>query len=89
MMQKMRSQGHLDKDEFTWVFPKIGVFPPKWMVKIMENPVKMDDLKHPHVATVGIRTDWLPGRCKGNCRHLEGMENLFASQVLGRFGQKT
>ena len=25
-------------------FPKIGVFPPKWMVKIMENPIKMDDL---------------------------------------------
>ena len=28
----------------TWVFPKIVVFPPKWMVKIMENPIKMDDL---------------------------------------------
>ena len=27
-----------------WVFPKIGVFPPKWMVKIMEKPIKMDDL---------------------------------------------
>jgi len=26
------------------VFPKIGVFTPKWMVKIMENPIKMDDL---------------------------------------------
>ena len=25
-------------------FSKIGVFPPKWMVKIMENPLKMDDL---------------------------------------------
>ena len=23
---------------------KIGVFPPKWMVKISENPIKMDDL---------------------------------------------
>ena len=22
-----------------WVFPKIGVKPPKWMVKIMENPL--------------------------------------------------
>jgi len=30
-----------------WVFPKIGVFPPKWMVKIMENPIKMDDLGVP------------------------------------------
>ena len=27
------------------VNPKIGGFyPPKWMVKIMENPIKMDDL---------------------------------------------
>ncbi len=27
------------------VEPKIGVVnPPKWMVKIMENPIKMDDL---------------------------------------------
>ena len=30
------------------VEPKIGVvFPPKWMVKIMENPIKMDDLGVP------------------------------------------
>jgi len=28
---------------FIWMFPKTGV-PPKWMVKIMENPIKMDDL---------------------------------------------
>ena len=28
----------------TWVFPKIGGKPPKWMVKIMENRMKMDDL---------------------------------------------
>ena len=26
------------------VNPKIGGKPPKWMVKIMENPIKMDDL---------------------------------------------
>ena len=24
---------------FVWVFRKIGGFPPKWMVKIMENPM--------------------------------------------------
>ena len=33
-----------------WVFPKIGGFyPPKWMVKIMENPIKMDDLEGPPI----------------------------------------
>ena len=26
------------------MFPKVGFFPPKWMVKVMENPSKMDDL---------------------------------------------
>ena len=30
-----------------WVFPKIGGKPPKWMVKIMEKPIKMDDLGVP------------------------------------------
>ena len=30
-----------------WVFPKIGGKPPKWMVKIKENPIKMDDLGVP------------------------------------------
>ena len=25
------------------MFPKIGGKPPKWMVKIMEKPIKMDD----------------------------------------------
>ena len=29
------------------VNPKIGVYTPKWMVKIMENPIKMDDLGVP------------------------------------------
>ena len=46
------------------VFPKIGVFPPKWMVKIMENPIKMDDLggkpttyfwKHPYIC---VKIPW-------------------------------
>ena len=43
-----------------WVFPKIRVTP-KWMVKIMENPIRMDDLggkptifgKHPFVPFIG------------------------------------
>ena len=29
------------------VEPKIGGKPPKWMVKIMETPIKMDDLGVP------------------------------------------
>ena len=29
------------------MFPKIGGNPPKWMVKIMENPVKIDDFGVP------------------------------------------
>ena len=29
------------------VFPKKGGKKPKWMVKIMENPMKMDDLGIP------------------------------------------
>ena len=31
-----------------WVFPKIGGKTPKWMVKIMENSIKMDDLGIPY-----------------------------------------
>ena len=32
--------------KFIWMFPKIGGKPPKWMVKIMENPMnKWDDLR--------------------------------------------
>ena len=35
--------------EDIWVFPKIVGKPPKWMVKIMENPIKIDDLgRTPH-----------------------------------------
>ena len=30
---------------YIWVFPKIGGKPPKWMVKIMEIPIEMDDLE--------------------------------------------
>ena len=38
---------HQPKFSSTWLFPKIGGKPPKWMVKIMENPIKMDDLGVP------------------------------------------
>ena len=33
--------------------PKIGV-PPKWMVKIMEKPIKMDDLGIPQFLETPI-----------------------------------
>ena len=36
-----------------WMFPKI-VVPPKWMVKIMENPIKMDDLGVPTFSETSI-----------------------------------
>ena len=31
----------------TWMFPKIGGKSPKWMVKIMENPIQIHDLGVP------------------------------------------
>ena len=37
------SIGEEEKTFGMWVFPKI-MATPKWMVKIMENPIKMDDL---------------------------------------------
>ncbi len=46
---------------YIWVFPEIGVGPPKWMVKIMENSINMDALgvkspyfrKHPYCLRLG------------------------------------
>ena len=37
-----------------WVFPKIGGKPPKWMVKTMENPLKIDDLGVPLFSETSI-----------------------------------
>jgi len=34
---------------YIWGFPKIVGKPPKWMVKIKENPIKMDDLGENHL----------------------------------------
>ena len=36
---------------------KIGVHTPKWMVKIMENPIKMDDLGVPLFLETPIYKD--------------------------------
>ena len=48
-------------DDQMGVNPKIGGKPPKWMVKIMANPIKMDDLgvfpyfwKHPDLGPRGV-----------------------------------
>jgi len=41
-----------------WVFPKIGV-PQKWMVEIMENPIKMDDLGVPPFSETAVSTEIL------------------------------
>ena len=46
-----------------WVFPKMVGKPPKWMVKIMENPIKLDGgkthyfRKHPYIGCkIGTHT---------------------------------
>ena len=61
----------LHPPKHTWMFPKMEGKPPKWMVKIMENPIKMDDLggkppifgKHPPGPTTHRRKQhrWPPG----------------------------
>ena len=56
---------HLKAWQSWWdmgVNPKIGGFyPPKWMVKIMENPIKMDDLGGPPLF---LETPiWLQSEC--------------------------
>ena len=40
-------------------FQKIGVFPPKWMVKIMENPTKKDDLGGKPTIFGNIHMVWI------------------------------
>ena len=51
---------------------KIGGFPPKWMVKIMENPIKMDDLGVPSFLETPIYYEywdtpllWMPSSPPG------------------------
>ncbi len=53
-------QGH---QKSTWMFPKIGGKPPKWMVKILENPMNKWMIwefshyfwKHPHQTLLEAR----------------------------------
>ena len=46
------------------VEPKIGGKPPKWMVKIMENPIKMDDLGVPLFFETPTYAFWGPAKGK-------------------------
>ena len=39
---RMLNSGSILVTMSIWVFPKIGGKNPKWMVKIMENPIKME-----------------------------------------------
>ena len=43
---------------YIWVFPKIGNIP-KCMVKIMENPIKVDDLGVPLFSETSIYSNLL------------------------------
>ena len=57
-----------------WVFPKMVVLP-KWMVKIMENPIKLDDLGVPlfletNISTHRVCQKWF--RAAGNVTFLWG-----------------
>ena len=48
----------------TGVNPNIGVFPPKWMVYFMENPIKIDDLGVPlflETPTLTINVNYIFG----------------------------
>ena len=48
ILKSHRTVGIVDENQFymtIWVFPKNrGGYPQKWMVKTMENPIKLDDL---------------------------------------------
>ena len=62
------------------VEPKIRVFyPPKWMVKIMENPIKMDDLGGPPLF---LETPICSLRCK---YHLTSFIQWFITPVNSIF----
>ena len=62
-----------------WVFPKIGVFPPKWMVKIMENPIKMDDLGVPLFSETPIYYDILRLNCNVQQQCFKGTPGVAAN----------
>ena len=47
-----------NKGNYMGVEPKIGGFTPKWMVKIMETPIKMDDLGIPLFLETPICIPW-------------------------------
>ena len=64
------------------MFPKIGGKPPpKWMVKIMENPIKIDDLGVP----LFLET---PTCSKGSSKDTEDLEDsIFSALYIVVFGR--
>ena len=76
----------LGLDGWIWVFPKIGGKPPKWRVKIMENPIKMDDLGVPPFKETPI---WMCTRSKlvrstDQCYPLTSLSMRCGSLLRGR-----
>ena len=70
-----------------WVFPKIGVFPPKWMV-LMENLFEMDDLGVPLFLettvylspfTIKKKSTKLVGK---QTSHLDCIGNIFITRAF-------
>ena len=43
----MKQKRNVSQQHLMGVNPKIGAKPPKWMVKIMENPIKIYDFGVP------------------------------------------
>ena len=63
-----------------WVLnQKLGVFPPKWMVKIMENPIKMDDLGVPLFSETPIYYDILRLNCNVQQQCFKGTPGVAAN----------
>ena len=60
------------------VNPKIGGKPPKWMVKIMETPIKMDDLGGFYTPIFGFNTllIYVAGFCAKSNRNLHRISFL-------------
>ena len=72
------------------VEPKIGGKPPKWMVKIMENPFKMDDLGVPWGTPIFGNTHILIGGFleEGLSRVCSFLDVFFGGELGGEMSSK-